>query len=143
MLPLPRLITLCLVAAAAAACTTDEQALDYTVSGGLAGQGDGTALSIDLHDGEVTQHAGGNTVHLVLAPAELAHLQQLVADAQFPTLAPEYHCSCSDMYVRAVEVRLGGAAHRVAVDDTAAVPSPLQSLLELLRALSVRAPAAP
>lgn len=138
-----RILSAILVASAAAAgCATDEQRLDYTVSGGLIGHGDGTAASVDLHDGHVIlQLAVGRAVETTLAPAELASLRHLVHEANFPALEPVYDCSrdglaCNDSFILKLAVVLDGETYEVAVDDRASRPPPLHALLDTVYALT-------
>lgn len=126
----------CFALAVGCASHTDEL-LDYRVTGGLAGSGDGTSLQLHTDGtGTRTSRAGG-TVTVALDAIALADLRRKIAAAQFPTLQPIYGCDgCADQFVYQVAVQLDAGRHEVSVDFDAAVPDGLQALLATLQQLA-------
>jgi hypothetical protein len=107
--------------------------IDYNVTGGLSGHGDGTALHIEL-DGTTTRPtAGGGTETAVLDALTLADLHGKIIDAQFAMLAPLYSCSCTDSYINTTSVQIDGAQHTVVADDLAPYPERLKIVIDTLK----------
>jgi len=120
---------------AAAGCTSGADGpIDYRVTGGLGGTGDGTVLHIEL-DGTTTRTVAGETETGVLDAATLADLRTKIAAAKFPALDPMYSCSCVDDFVNVISVQLDGGTHTVAADTTAEVPAALETVIDTLRVI--------
>lgn len=121
------------------ACTNNpnpDGPIDYSVTGGLNGQGDGTVLHIEL-DGRMSRpKAGGGTETATLAPATIQDLRNKIASADFATLAPMYSCNCADDFVYNISVHLDGETHRVAADGMAQVPAELGRVIDTLKQLA-------
>ena len=114
-----------------------DELVDYRVTGGLTGNGDGTSLQLNTDGvGTRTSKAGG-TVPVTLDATALADLNRKITAAQFATLQPSYGCNgCGDQFVYQVAVQLDGARHEVSVDSGEAVPDGLQALLATLLQLA-------
>ena len=122
----------------AAACTSEPDGpIDYRVTGGFGGAGDGTVLHIEL-DGRMTRTVQGATETVTLDAATVADLRDKIAAAKFPTLEPRYACGCADDFTDVVSVRLDGATHTVAADQTAAVPGSLKLVIDTLHQIYER-----
>jgi hypothetical protein len=129
---------LCL--ALGAGCSSQTDALvDYQVSGGFSGSGDGTSLTLDTRGvgSRVTAHSG--TVPVQLDPAALADLHAKIRDAQFATLQSTYGChGCADQLVYDIAVQADGHHYEVSIDesDTITYPEGLHALLVTLKQLA-------
>lgn len=138
----PRVVLgLGLVLAAATGCSSGpaDGPIDFRVTGGFGGNGDGTAIHIEpdgtaartsLTEGTVTEH---------LDAATLGGLQSQIHDAQFPQLAPEYGClSCADDYRYEVTVEIGGTSYKTSVDSSpdGTQPAALQAVVDTLKQLA-------
>jgi hypothetical protein len=130
-----------LLLAAAAGCSSgpSEGWIDFRVSGGFSGGGDGTSIHIEpdgtatrtsLAEGTVTEH---------LDAATLADLQTRIHEVQFPALAPTYGClGCADEYFYQVAVVLDGTTYKVSVDSSQSggQPAELQAVVDALKQLA-------
>jgi hypothetical protein len=120
----------------AAGCVSQvDGPIDYQVTGGLGGTGDGTAaLHIEL-DGTMTRTPAGHGPRITkLDRATLGDLRRALADADLP--AQSDYTECCDRYTHGISVELGGELHTVAVSDGVAVPRELQHAIDLLHALA-------
>ena len=109
--------------------------IDYQVTGGFTGQGDGTsALHIEL-DGTMTRTPAGHAPRITkLDRATLGELRRAIDQANLPDHS-EY-VECCDRYTHGVSVEIGGERHTVAVSDGVAAPRPVQHVIDLLHALA-------
>jgi|GEM_PF-5568349 len=109
--------------------------IDYKVTGGLDGSGDGTAaVHIEL-DGTMTRTPAGHGPRITkLDRATLGDLRRAIDAANLPDHS-EY-VECCDRYTHSVSVELGGDLHTVAVSDGVAVPPTVQHVIDLLHALA-------
>lgn len=112
--------------------------VDYRVTGGFSGGGDGTMLHVELN-GTATRHTdqqGTQTAMLDLAT--LDDLHQKIVDARFATLDPEYLCDCADDYVYNVSVQVDGNSHIVMAHSLASFPDPLRAVIDALQDIHQR-----
>lgn len=128
--------------AVAGGCTNDNDnvdgPIDYRVTGGFSGGGDGTGLHVEL-DGTATRpKAGGGMETATLDAATLADLRGKVVHAQFATLAPMYSCNCADDFVHNVSAQIDGTAHTVKADSTAEFPERLKIVIDTLQDIRQR-----
>jgi hypothetical protein len=106
--------------------------IDYRVTGGFGGQGDGT---VPLHiDPDGTATKGETTV--TLPPSVMADVYQKAAAARFATLEPTYVCDCSDDYVHIVTVELDGTPRTVEVHGMARPPEALKVMIDTLHGIA-------
>jgi hypothetical protein len=111
-------------------------AIDYQVTGGLGGGGDGTATPHIEPDGTMTRtRPGGATEVRILSAATMRSLRAKIEDANFPALHDSY-VECCDRYEHVVSVELAGSVHEVAATEGVAVPRGLQHALDALQALA-------
>jgi hypothetical protein len=132
--PLVLLLPIGFLLALVAGCTghASQGAINFEVTGGFTGTGDGTpALRIEP-DGTATRTSAGRTQTTRLDLATLHDLQAKIDAAQFPMLEPAY-MGCADCYVYEVSVQLDGTMHRVAVDTDAHPPAALQAVIDALK----------
>jgi hypothetical protein len=131
---LPILLNIGILAAGCVSHASDDL-VDFAVSGGFSGQGDGTALHIEA-DGTATRTTrDGGTQTIALDAATLGVVRRKISDAPFPTLASSYGCSCADEFVYNLTVPLDGNTYKV---DATTVPSghtpaPVVALIGTLR----------
>ena len=127
-------------ALAAVGCASPSNGpIDFRVSGGLTGQGDGTAIHIEANGTATRTSPTDGTVTEQIDPATLATLQGQIRDAQFPGLAPEYGClGCADAYFYTVTVELDGASYTVAADNSQSTgePAALMAVIDTLKQLA-------
>lgn len=129
---------LVLVTAAACSSSGTVGTIDYRVTGGLTGRGDGTALHVEP-DGTATRTSPTEgMVNETLDPATLDDLHRKVQDAGFPDLEPSYGClGCGDEYVYELAVELDGQQYKVSVDSFAMnPPESLGTLVSTLKQLA-------
>jgi hypothetical protein len=130
------LLPLGLVAGVAGGCTSaDIGSIDYRVTGGFSGGGDGTALHVEP-DGTATKQSEGVTRTVQLDPQVMADLYSKVRAADFPSLAPAYECSCADVYIYEITVEVDGEDRKVSAWMQAQVPERLSTLITSLRQLA-------
>lgn len=112
--------------------------IDYEVTGGIAGRGDGTpALHIEL-DGTMTRTApDGAAETITLDPATLDALRDKIERADLASLSGYYRC-CADDYVHRVSATIDGTTRTVMADSTADVPERLQVAIDALHDLATR-----
>jgi hypothetical protein len=118
----------------AAGCASHaDELVDYRVTGGVTGGGDGTSLQLNTDGvGTRTSKAGGTTT-VTLDATALADLNGKITAAQFATLQPSYGChGCADQLVYRVAVQLDGRRYEVTVDAGETVPDGLHALLTTL-----------
>src|SRR5262245_65431730 len=74
-----------------------DELIDYRVTGGVTGGGDGTSLQLNTDGvGTRTSKAGG-TATVTLDATALVDLNRKITAAQFATLRPSYGCNgCAD-----------------------------------------------
>jgi len=128
------LVPLCVALGAATGCSASDPLVDYSVTGGFDGNGNGTSLHV-TSDGRATRTSrAGGTQTVQLDATTVADLNQKIANAQFPSLQPVYGCpSCADEYVYEVTVEVNGDTYVARVDQSAStVPENLQTLLTTL-----------
>lgn len=128
------------LALGAAACATSSlEEVDYRVTGGFDGTGDGTSLHV-TSDGTATKTtSAGGTVTEQLDAATFSDLKSKISAAQFPTLEPRYPCAggCSDHYVYEISVELDDRTYEVKVDEFGAEPpAGLQALITTLQQIA-------
>jgi len=124
-------------AALAAGCSSKPaELIDYQVTGGFAGNGDGTSLTLDTNGiGTRTTTSGATPVRL--DPAALADLNAKIRDAEFATLQPTYGCNgCNDGFVYEIAVQSSGRHYEVSFDESATYPDGLRALLATLKRLA-------
>jgi hypothetical protein len=124
----------------AGGCSTSslDGPIDYEVTGGIAGRGDGTpALHIEL-DGTMTRTApDGTTETIALDPATLDGLRDKIERADLASLASYYQC-CADDYVHRVSAAVDGTTRTVMADRSADVPGRLEAAIDALHDLATR-----
>jgi hypothetical protein len=132
------LLAVGLVLGTLSGCAThDAGAIDYRVTGGLAGSGDGTpALHIEPNGAATRTLPDGTVQTAVLDRETMADLRDDIERAQFAMLAPIYHCNCADDFVHVVSVALDGTAYTVEADERAEVPETLQTVFDVLGDIS-------
>jgi hypothetical protein len=130
------IMSLCL--ALAAACSSQRGTLvDYQVTGGLSGNGDGTSLTLDTSGVGTRTTVHGDAVPVRLDPAALAALNTEIRDAQFAKLQPSYGCNgCNDQFVYEIAVQSSGRHYEVSVDEGSTHPDGLRALLTTLKQLA-------
>jgi hypothetical protein len=135
------LLPLGFLLALTAGCTDSTRGpIDFQVTGGFGGDGDGTpSLKIE-HDGTMTVTSLGVTQATRLDRVTLDDLEAKVDAAQFATLDPTYPSTstCLDCAVYNVSVQLAGTPYTVVVDETAQPPTALQAVITTLRDLARR-----
>jgi hypothetical protein len=121
--------------AVTAGCTASHGpgTIDFQVTGGFAGNGDGTPRLRIEPDGTMTR----GTQTTTLDRATLDDLEAKVDAAQFATLSPMY-TACADCYVYVVSVQIDGTTYTVAADTLATVPAPLEAVIATLKDISQR-----
>lgn len=126
--------------AIATGCSSQPTELvDYRVTGGLAGGGDGPSLTLDSRGSGTRTTSNGDTVPVHLGAAALADLNARIRDAQFATLQPSYGChGCNDQYVYEIAVQSDGRHYEVSVDkdSTVVYPDGLRALIATLTQLA-------
>ena len=128
------LFSLSLLAGAVGGCATHTDGpIDYEVTGGFTGTGDGTVLHIELDGTTVRSRPSGGTETVTLDAVTLGDLRRKIGEAQFPSLAPIYHCQCADDYVHNVSVDLDGTTYAVSADTMAPIPDRLKSVIDALK----------
>ena len=134
----PLLVLLVLVAMVTGCTSKVDGPVDYAVTGGFSGNGDGTALHVAL-DGTVTREtAQGVTQTAMLDAVTLDDLHEKIMEAQFTTLESRYSCNCADDLVYNVSVRVDGKSYTVAVDSMAQYPDRLKAVIDALRDIHER-----
>jgi hypothetical protein len=120
----------------AAGCTSEVNGpIDYRVTGGFSGQGDGTLLSIEVN-GAATRNAPDRrgTQTAQLPPATVDDLRTKLDDANFAALDPVYGCSCADEFIHVISVGAeSGSHHTVAASELAVVPPALKTVIDTLK----------
>lgn len=139
-LSVPLIVPLGFLLGALAGCGGDatvDGPVDYRVTGGFGGGGDGTALHIEL-DGTVTRTAGGGTQTATLDAVALADLHQQIVDADLPGLSPAYSCNCADDLTYHLSVQLDGSTRSVTADSLAPIPDRLKAVIDTLQDIPQR-----
>jgi hypothetical protein len=128
------LVPLCVALGAATGCSGSDPLVDYSVTGGFGGNGDGTSLHVTSAGMATRTSRDGGTQTVQLDATTVADLNQKIASAQFPGLQPVYGCpGCADEYVYEVTVEIDGTTYAAKVDQFASpVPESLQTLLTTL-----------
>lgn len=129
------LVPLCVALGAAAGCSGSAALVDYSVSGGFGGNGDGTSLHVTSAGMATRTSLQGGTQTVQLDAITFADLKQKIADAQFPSLQPLYACpGCADEYVYEVMAQVDGNPYATKVEGLASAvyPESLQTLLTTL-----------
>ena len=130
-----------LLGAAAGCADPADGPIDYEVTGGIGGVGDGTSLHVEP-DGTATRTSPHKPpVTEKLDAATFGDLRRKVADARFPDLAPHYGCGgCADQFVHEISVELDGQHYKVAVDidESVSYPDGLRTLLGTLQQIATR-----
>jgi len=133
---------LAIAALTIAGCSTTNPAIDgpidYQVTGGIAGSGDGTpALHIEL-SGAMTRTAPGRAPESsTLDASTLASIRSKVEAADLASLDEVYTAGADD-FVEVVSARVDGALHRVMADRQAGKPRELEIALDALHDLATR-----
>jgi hypothetical protein len=119
----------------AAACTQGgDGPIDFRVTGGFAGHGDGTpALHIELDGTATREHPDGSQDSAVLDPTTIADLREKIRQADFGSLEPAYHLCC-DGFVYRVSV----GPRTVEADQNADIPAELRTVIDTLRDINRR-----
>jgi len=111
-------------------------AIDYEVTGGLGGGGDGTAALHIEPDGTVTRTRPGRPPEVgTLSVTALRNLRDKIAAANIGSLDDSY-VECCDRYEHVVSVERAGLVHTVAVTEGVAIPRGLQRAIDALQALA-------
>ena len=129
------MLPMCL--ALGAGCSSQPgELVDYQVTGGLTGHGDGSSLTLDTR-GVGTRTTTSGAIPVQLDPAALSDLNAKIRDAQFATLQPTYGCNgCTDGFVYDIAVQSGGRHYEVSFDESSAYPGGLRTLLATLKQLA-------
>lgn len=133
------LVPLCVALGAATSCTGSDTLVDDSVTGGFTGNSGGSSLHV-TPDGVATRTSREGTQSLQLDSFTLTGLKQKIADAQFPSLAPEYPCpGCADELLYEVTVQLDGHSYSTRVEglDHTVYPESLKTLLTTLDEIAV------
>ena len=114
-------------------------AVDYEVTGGPTGSGNGTSLQIS-EIGWMTRHtAERGTEDGLLDGLTLYGLDLKVINAQLPSLCSTYSCAgCAGDYVHKLTVYLDDAPYTVQVDFRASPPERLVALINAVQDITVR-----
>lgn len=137
---LRQLVPLSFVLGALGGCAPDvgvDGPVDYRVTGGFSGGGDGTTLHIE-RDGTATRTVSGGTQTATLDAVTLDDLHQKIVDAGFPGLPPMYACNCADDLTYHISVHLDGSTRTVAADSLAPIPERLKTVIETLQDIHQR-----
>jgi len=125
-----------------AGCSTTKPAIDgpidYQVTGGIVGSGDGTpALHIELN-GAMTRTAPGRAPESSMLDAStLASVRSKVEAADLASLDEVYTAGADD-FVHVLSVSVDGALHRVMADRMADKPRELEVAIDALHDLATR-----
>lgn len=131
----PVLVPLCVALGAATGCSASDALVDYSVTGGLDGTGNGNSLHVTFAGMATRTSRAGGTQTVPLDAITFADLKQEIADAQFPNLQPVYECpGCGDEYVYQVTVQVDGTPYAARVEglEEAVYPESLKTLLTTL-----------
>lgn len=131
----PCLVSLCVALVAATGCASSDALVDYSVTGGFGGNGNGIALHVTSAGMATRTSRLDGTQTVQLDAFNLADLKQKISDAQFPGLQPAYECQgCTDEYIYEVTVQLDGHTYATKVTglETAVYPTSLKTLLTTL-----------
>jgi hypothetical protein len=123
--------------AAATGCTSHvagevDGLVDYRVTGGFSGSGDGTSLQVEL-DGTATRHTNEQgTQTAMIDRVTLDDLHQKIVDAQFATLETQYP-GIPDGFVDTVSVHVDGSPYTVMAGREASIPDRLKIVIDTLK----------
>jgi hypothetical protein len=110
--------------------------IEYRVTGGLSGDGNGTSLQIDRYGAVTRQTLQRGTERGQL---DQGTLDEVIADAraaEIPTLCAMYRCAgCADDFVHEVMAQLDDVVLVVQVSDLGDPPDRLHALIDLLQEL--------
>ena len=123
------------MAAMGGCAETADGPIDYRVTGGFSGNGDGTALHVDP-DGTATKKSEGTERTVRLDPQTTADLYAKVRAAGFTSLSPVYECDCVDDFIHVITVELDGTDHTVSASMEAEIPERLGTLITTLHTLA-------
>lgn len=129
------LVSLALFALASGCTSTTDGSIDFEVTGGFAGNGDGTTPLHIEPDGRLLRTRPTHDELSVLAPEVTRDLYDKVADAQFATLDPMYLACCDD-YVYVVTVEVGGTPYVVQAQMLAKIPGRLHAVIDALKGIA-------
>jgi hypothetical protein len=120
------------------ATTTLDGPIDYEVTGGFTGRGDGTPTIHIEQDGTMTRTTpDGPSKTETLDPATFRMLRDKIERAEFSNLAERYSC-CADDYTVKVSVVIDGTVHTVEADRMAETPPALKVALDALDDIATR-----
>jgi hypothetical protein len=110
--------------------------IDYQVTGGLSGRGDGTSLHIQPGGAVTRQTLKRGLEHGQIDHITVDDLVNKVRSAQLPALCAMYQCiGCADDFVDEVSVHLDGITLTARASQLGDPPDGLQHLIDALRDL--------
>ena len=108
--------------------------IDYRVTGGLSGDGNGTSLHIEANGAVTRETLEHGTEQGRIDQATVDALVSKVRSAQFATLCSMYQCSgCADDFVDEVSVHLDDVTVTARASQLGDPPAGLQDLITALR----------
>ena len=127
------MLPLCL--ALGAGCSSQSATLvDYHVTGGFTGRGDGGALTLDTSGFGTRTTPSGAPENIQLDATTLADLNAKIQGAQFATLQPTYGCNgCNDGFVYEIAVQSSGRHYAVSFDESSPYPEGLRELVVTIK----------
>lgn len=112
--------------------------IDYAITGGFSGGGDGTSLHVE-QDGTLTRrnHSG---------PTETGRVDRMTIDAldarieaaEFPALEARYGSDAADDFLHRITVQIDGDTHTVEAATEASYPERLKAVVDALQDLLTR-----
>jgi hypothetical protein len=132
------LVPLGILLALAAGCGSNDASvgtIEFAVTGGFTGAGDGTALHVEPDGTAMRSVLGGPWQTATLDPTTLRDLQAKIRSADFPSLDAMYPGDAADDFVDEVTVKIDGTDHTVAADRSADLPDELATVVDALKAI--------
>jgi hypothetical protein len=110
--------------------------IDYVVTGGISGEGNGTSLRVQPDGTLIRQTRLGGTQSGKLDQVTLDDLVARAQSAEFATLCHSYVCrNCADEYVDQVSLQVAGTTLKVSASQLAPVPARLRAVIDMLETL--------
>ena len=126
----------CDVVGGSSTATATFGGVEYRVTGGFSGDGNGNSLQIDRYGAVTRQTPQRGTERGQLDQATLDNVIADARAAEIPTLCATYRCAgCADDFVHEVTAQLDNAVLVVQVSEFGDPPDRLNALLDLLQEL--------